>query len=259
LETQTGVRIQAPSDTFFDHKLWGLTQKLGHKNVNALIKESLALPSSPTSKAVLEALLNHETSFFRDPTAFRNIREVIIPDLISKNHNAKKLRIWSAACSWGQEAYSIAMTIAALNLGHHGWDFDILASDCSHRCVESARSGRFSQLQLNRGLPAKLLIQHFEREGVAWRARPALRKMLRFQILNLIEPWPFAAPFDLILIRNVLVYFSPRHRADTLVRLRRLLRPGGVIVFGQSEGLLDLGEGFELVSTRTFNFSRRRE
>lgn len=183
---------------------------------------------------VVEAMTINETSFFRDVHPFQALRQHIVPELLGSRPRA--LDFWCAAAATGQEPYSLAMMMAD--------DFPavpaprILATDLNRKVLAKAAAGRYSQLEVNRGLPAKALVQHFSQHGRDWVLGGRIRHMVTFRELNLAEPWPHLGPFDLILLRNVLIYFDDATRADVVTRAVRLLRPGGYLMMGSAETAL---------------------
>src|SRR5262249_31148542 len=150
---------------------------------------------------------------------------------------SRRIRIWSAACSTGQEAYSIAMTVVGRVPQLAGWDIAIKGTDLSTTVLEQARSGRYSQLEVNRGLPAPLLIRHFDRTGAEWTVKQELRAMTTFTPMNLARAWP-AETFDVLFLRNVLIYFDKDTKSEILARAHRALSPDGYLFLGAAETLL---------------------
>lgn len=186
---------------------------------------------------VVEALTTNETSWFRDSVPFMALKNHILPALGSD------VRIWSAACSTGQEPYSIAMTLQDTTVPR----FSILGTDLNGAVLDQARSGRYSQLEVNRGLPAPMLVKHFERAGAAWQVRPELRRAVTFRQHNLLQPLPEPGGFDVIFLRNVLIYFDLPTKRDILGRLRRRLRPGGFLVLGAAETTVGIDPAWDRV------------
>jgi chemotaxis protein methyltransferase CheR len=191
-------------------------------------------------RKALDALTINETSWFRDQTPYQAFTEQMLPRLLESRAAARRLRIWSAACSSGQEAYSIAML-----LDQHlppGWTAEILATDVSTAMLERVRAGRYSQVEMNRGLPATTLVKYFTRAGTEWEVSPELRRMVRVQHLNLADAYAFTAigTYDLVLLRNVLIYFDPATKYDVLRRMRPHVAPDGYLLLGSSETTLDM-------------------
>jgi chemotaxis protein methyltransferase CheR len=198
--------------------------------------------------AVIDALLNNETSFFRDASAFRVIGSELLPRLAEARAKEKRLRIWSAACSTGQEVWSLAMLFAENAARWEGWTIDILGTDLSRSAIEKARDGLYTQFEVQRGLPIRQLMTFFDQvldEG--WRVRtpiPGIR--VSFTRHNLIGPAPVGGPYDLILCRNALLYFSAERRRDVLDRLRKAIAPDGALMLGAGETPTGICECFEV-------------
>lgn len=186
---------------------------------------------------VVEALTTNETSWFRDSVPFTALKNHIVPTLGSD------VRIWSAACSTGQEPYSIAMTLRDTTVPR----YSILATDLNNAVLEQARAGRYSQLEVNRGLPAPMLVKHFERIGAAWQVRQDLRNAVTFRQHNLLHPLPEVGSFDVIFLRNVLIYFDLPTKRDILARLRQRLRPGGYLILGAAETTVGIDPAWDRV------------
>jgi len=193
--------------------------------------------------AIVEALTTNETSWFRDPGVFEGLRTELLPRLQSVRSLHHQLRFWSAAASTGQEVYSLAMVLAdSLEPGRR---HQILATDISNEVLERAKTGRYSQLEMNRGLPATALVKHFQREGAAWRVNDRLAAMTTFRQHNLVRPWPMMGQFDVVLLRNVLIYFDLPTKRQVLASVRRVLAPGGYLYLGASETTMGVDDAWE--------------
>lgn len=187
---------------------------------------------------IVDAMTTNETSFFRDAQAFTTLERTVLPDLVARRGAERRLRIWSAACSTGQEPYSVAMLLTDGFPQLAGWDVQILATDLSDVALEHARAGRYSQQEVNRGLPAQRLVRHFERDGMTWVLRDRIRRLVTFQRLNLSAAWPALPATDLVLLRNVLIYFAVPTRQTVLERVTGVLRPDGWVLLGAAESTL---------------------
>ena len=199
---------------------------------------------SELSLDVIDTLLNNETSFFRDGSAFAQIGEVILPRLAARRQHDKRLRIWSAACSTGQEAYSLAMLFAEQGERWQGWKIEILGSDISRTAIKQARGGLYTQFEVQRGLPIRHLVSWFDPVlDQGWRAKPQLSSLVCFSRHNLLGPPP-AGRFDLILCRNALLYFSPERRHQLLEGLSLAIAPDGVLLLGAGETALGISNRF---------------
>jgi chemotaxis protein methyltransferase CheR len=199
-------------------------------------------------RKVLDAMMNNETWFFRDHLPFEALRRVIIPELMAERAVPRRLTFWSAASSSGQEAYSIAMTIAEEFGGLPGWTISILGTDISTAILERARAGRYSQLEINRGLPAKYLTKYFKREGTDWVISPEIRRMVEFREIILTEPWRTLPKFDVIFFRNVLIYFEVEKKREIFGRIVTALKPDGYLMLGAAETTYGLCDSFARVT-----------
>ena len=174
--------------------------------------------TSPLHDQVIDALTTNETTFFRDFNPFESLRVTVLPELVARKRHTRTLAVWSAGCSSGQEPYSIAMTIRESFPELLSWQLTILGTDISPTVLDRASEGRYGQLEVNRGLPAHLLVRHFTRAGMEWEIEEPIRRMVRFQRHNLVAEWPVLPPFDLILMRNVMIYFDPETKRRVLAR-----------------------------------------
>jgi chemotaxis protein methyltransferase CheR len=199
--------------------------------------------SGPMNDDIVDAMTTNETSFFRDIHPFNTLREEVIPRLIEARRDSRTLRILSGAASTGQEAYSVAMLLHRTFRELSGWDISILGTDISREATARARSGRYTQLEVNRGLPAAML-RYFHQEGREFVIDPDLRAMTEFRELNLVAPWPILPQQDVVLMRNVLIYFDTPTKQAILERIREVLAPDGVLFLGASETTLGLHAGF---------------
>ena len=197
---------------------------------------------------VVQALTTNETSFFRDVHPFEALRDELLPRAISARGRAS---VWCAAASTGQEPYSIAMLAAD---GFPAADISILGTDLSRDVLARARDGLFSQLEVNRGLPAPLLVRHFERVGTRWRVGADIRRRVQFRQLNLARPWPVLPRMDVVMLRNVLIYFDKAARTAVLAQLARVLAPDGALVLGGSETTYGIADGWKRVQLGRASF-----
>ncbi len=192
-------------------------------------------------------MVTTESSFFRDHHPFEALRNVVLPDLINRRRPERSLNIWCAASSHGQEPYSIAILLRDHFPELAGWKVTLLASDLSREVLARAREGRYNQIEVNRGLPAALLLKHFEQHGTDWQLKLPVRHMVEFQEINLARPWPALPRMDLVLIRNVMIYFDVETKKDILARLASLLRPDGYLVLGGAETTINLNGSYRRV------------
>lgn len=211
-------------------------------------------PASPGKRYVqdvIDALMVGETYFFRRPSTFEDLRLSVLPSLIEKRQLQQRLRIWSAACSFGQEPYSIVMTLATYFPDvFRSWDVVIMASDISHKAIERAKAGRFTEWETSRGLEAEVRDRYFTKESDSWVARDEIRRPIRFCHFNLVGSntnIPYR-PFDLVLLRNVLIYFDIEKKRQILSKIRNDVLDDGFLLLGESETLLGLDSHFQISS-----------
>ncbi len=186
------------------------------------------------AKAV-DAMTTNETSFFRDVHPFMTLRKHILPEIIARKETEKTLNIWCAAASSGQEPYTIAMILKEYFPALADWSVSILATDISEEMLARCRKGVFSKLEVNRGLPAPLLIKYFQQNGADWQIKDVLKDVIDFRPLNLIAPWPLIPRMDIVFIRNVLIYFDVKTKQDILTNIRKNMDPEGYLFLGGAE------------------------
>jgi chemotaxis protein methyltransferase CheR len=228
--------------------LSSLLRERGIASLDELITILVMGKEPSLSQQVVEALLNNETYFFRDRTPFDQIQQVILPRLQELRGAERRIRIWSAGCSTGQEVYSLAMMFADEPMKWVGWTIDILGTDVSEACVNRARSGSYSQFEVQRGLGVTQMIKWFEETADGWRALEGLRKNVRFQVHNLLEPVPHPGQFDIVLCRNVLLYLNADKKRLAFDRLASAMAPDGLFVMGAGETVI--GQTERLVADR---------
>jgi chemotaxis protein methyltransferase CheR len=241
---QAAIVLDRGKEYLVESRLRPLAEKAGFASLGALVDTMMSKPSLHLEAKVIEAMTTNETSFFRDAHPFEALMSVVLPEAIKANADAKRLRIWCGASSTGQEPYTIAMV-----LRHHfpqlnDWDVKILCTDLSEEVLVRTREGKYSQLEVNRGLPAQMLVRWFSQHGVSWQAKPELRDLLDVRPLNLVGAWPLMGPFDVVFLRNVLIYFAPEDKAKVLGRVAAALKPGGALFLGAAETTLGMSSAF---------------
>lgn len=228
-------------------RLLPVARQHGLASVEGLVAALRTTPFGDLHLRTVEAIATTETSFFRDLHPFNALRDEVLPRLIRRRQSSRSLVIWSAACSSGQEPYSVAMLIREHFPQLLDWNVQILASDLSRTMLERGHDGVYQQHEVNRGLPARLLVRHFRQHGGRWHATPELRRMVRFFHQNIIRDWTMVPQVDLLLMRNVLIYFDVEDRRTILARTRRHLRDDGYLLLGSAETTLNLDERFRRV------------
>jgi len=231
-----------------ESRLTPLAYQEGMESAQNLLAHIRRSAPSVLHRKVLDAMMNNETWFFRDHLPFELLHRVILPELVAERSAVRRLSLWSAASSSGQEAYSIAMMIAEEFEGFPGWSISILGTDLSSAIIERARSGRYSQLEVNRGLPAKYLAKYFTHQGSEWVLSSAIRNMVEFRELNLTVPWSDLPRFDAVFMRNVLIYFEVEKRREIFARLHSAMKPDGYLLLGGAETTFGLSSAFARIT-----------
>ncbi|MEA3541511.1 MAG: protein-glutamate O-methyltransferase CheR [Pseudomonadota bacterium] len=243
LEARTGQILSEGRAWRMETALRPVLRAHGLEDMEALAAKLLRKTDAALEKAVIEALLNNESSFFRDLQLFDMLQSQILPHLHETRPN-RVLRIWSAGCSTGQEVYSLAIQLRNAWSRWNGWQIEILATDISGRAIEQAKSGIYSQMDVQRGLAIGDLIKWFEPHGDDWRASPELRRMIDFRQDNLFDAREPSGEYDLLLCRNVLLYFTPERRQAVLKLLGQHSHAGSVLLLGAGETVIGQGDDF---------------
>ncbi len=245
---RSALVLEQGKEYLVESRLDALALQEGFPSIQRLIESLSSDSSCDLQRKVVEAMVTNETSFFRNIQSFELLRTVVIPELLVRRAPARSLNLWCAASSGGQEPYSVAMLIREHFPSLAAWTVHFIASDISRPVLERARAGLFSQLEVNRGLPAALLVKYFQKRGDDWQIHESIRRMVKFQEVNLVMPWPSLPSMDIIFMRNVLIYFDLETRTSVLGHVHRLLRPDGYLFLGGSETTMGLDEGFETLS-----------
>ena len=244
LEARTGQQLTMSRRWRIETALAALLRERGIPTLDELITILVMGREPSLATQVVEALLNNETYFFRDRTPFDLLSKSCLPKLI-QTRQSKRLRIWSAGCSTGQEAYSLAMLFAEDPVRWAGWTIDILGTDVSECAVRRAREGVYTQFEVQRGLGITQMIRWFEECDDGWRAVEPLRRMVRFQVQNLLEPAPHPGQFDIVLCRNVLLYLNSERRGLVFDRIAGAMEPDGWLMLGAGETVIGQTKRFE--------------
>jgi chemotaxis protein methyltransferase CheR len=243
---QSANLIDPSRNALFDTRLTPIARLAGASNLGDFISILKAGRPAHLHRAVAEAMTVNETSFFRDMQTFEMLRGVILPSLMQEKRTERRLRIWSAASSTGQEAYSLAMLIVENFPELAQWDVKIVGTDISRQVVDYAQKARYRRLEVNRGLPARLLVKYLVRDGEEWEVCEQVRQMCSFQYANLCAPMLQLPEFDLVLLRNVLLYFSQHDRRILFTDVHRKMTPTGYLLLGNAEQAEDSTNLFEV-------------
>lgn len=242
LEARTGQQIAANRTWRIETALKPLLRGQGLHSLDALVAALAADPGGPLAELVVDALLNQETSFFRDAAVLDQVADAVAA--MQAAAPDRRVRIWSAGCSTGQEPLSLSLLFVERGLAPPGQEPEIVASDISQAALARGRSGRYSQFEIQRGLSVHRMVEWFDNVGGDWVARPALVRRVQFRQQNLTADPPPPGRFDIILCRNVLLYFTPETRMRVFETLAAAIRPGGLLVLGAGETVIGLTDQF---------------
>lgn len=243
---RSAIVLEANKSYLVESRLSPVARECGLDTIERLIEKLQEPNAQGLTQKVVDAMTTNETSFFRDLHPFQALKTTILPNLIKARSSERVLNIWSNACSSGQEVYSIAMMIQESFPELGGWKVRLIASDLSTKILEKAKTGLFTQTEINRGLPMPLLLKYFSKQGIQWKLNDEIRSMVEFRPINLIETFPTAINrMDIVFLRNVLIYFSPETKSAILNRVRASLRNDGCLFLGGSETTMNLNVKFE--------------
>ena len=247
VKDRSAIVIDSGKEYLAEARLAPLARDTEFESLEELFEHLRHTAPGPLHERVVEAMINKETSFFRDIHPFECFRTQILPELIRRRQAERTLCLWCSASSSGQEPYSIAMILREHTPRLSGWNVRLIASDISEEMLERARTGFYSRSEINRGLRARALVEYFEQEGERWRLKNDIRQMVEFRRINLVGRWPHLPRFDVVFMRNVLIYFDVETKKEILRKVRGLLRPDGYLFLGGSETTLNLDDAFERV------------
>ena len=239
---RSSIDLQPGKEYLVESRLAPLVRDGGDADMNALMTR-LRHGDERLVAAVVDAMTTNETSWFRDGYPFEAFTRTLLP-MVAANAPGAAVNVWSAACSSGQEAYSLGMLMLEWLATQPGRTARIYGTDISSSMVERARAGVYSQLEVNRGLPARYLVQHFDQHGREWVVKESLRSLTRFEHGNLTRPQPAVPQCDVVFLRNVLIYFDVDTKRQVIQQVRRSLKPGGFLVLGGAESALNLDDSF---------------
>lgn len=239
---ESGIVLDETKRYLIESRLLPIVKKERLNTLNDLCTLLRAVDANGLRRQVVEAMTTNETLFFRDVTAFDALRKTVLPQLIERRRNVKTLSFWSAAASSGQEAYSLAMML--LEMGLESWNIQILGTDLNSQILDRARTGRYMQIEVNRGLPARYLVKYFERVGLEWQLKDEVRRMVEFKTFDLRQSMRGMGPFDIVFCRNVLIYFDTETKKKILGEIHRILPDNGLLLLGAAETTINLDSRF---------------
>jgi chemotaxis protein methyltransferase CheR len=243
LKERSGLDLSADKQYLVESRLAPLARRAGLAGIAELVQKMKGSAETLTSE-VVEAMTTNETFFFRDKIPFDHMKETVLPALIQARAARRSLRIWCAACSTGQEPYSLAMLIKETS-SLAGWRTEILATDLSQAVLEKSKAGIFSQFEVQRGLPIQMLVKYFKQNGELWQLNADIRAMVQHRQLNLLQDFSHLGTFDVIFCRNVLIYFDQDTKASIFERISRQLEADGVLALGAAESVVGITDTFK--------------
>ncbi len=250
LRERSGLVLSAEKQYLAESRLLPVARKRGLTLLTDLVAELKARPNCNMAVEVVEAMTTNETFFYRDKIPFENFRALMMPALISAREREKRIRIWCAACSSGQEPYSLAMALKEMGPAIAGYRIEIIATDLSGEVLERAKEGLYSQFEVQRGLPIQQLLQHFGQVGDRWQISPSIRAMIQFRTLNLLNDFSPLGTFDVVFCRNVLIYFDQETKVGVLNRIAKQVPDDGYVVLGAAETVVGLTDALKPLPDR---------
>lgn len=246
LKEKSGLVINESKNYLLESRLNPIAKEWGLDDINGLVQKMRSFPDPKLVQAVVEAMTTNETMFFRDNNPFDRFIETVLPVLAKRRDGAKKIRIWSCACSSGQEPYTLAMLLKENAAKMPGWNFEIIGTDISSEIVAQARKGEFSQFEVQRGLPINLLMKYFQQDNERWLIKDDIKRMVQFKEFNLLDNMMSMGQFDVIFCRNVLIYFDEETKSNIMDRLAKQMPNDGFLFLGAAETVLGLSDSFKV-------------
>ena len=249
VKEKSGLSLPGDKHYLVESRLLPVARESGINDLTSLIAELRRPEALGLRNAVVEAMTTNESFFFRDKVPFEHFTNVMMPHLLNARAAKRHLRIWCAAASTGQEPYSLAMCLQEMGAKLAGWRIEILGTDISTQALDRAKIGRYTQFEVQRGLPPHMLAKYFthlqDGAGDTWEIKPAIRSMVTYQKFNLLDPFAALGMFDIVFCRNVLIYFDPQTKTDVLDRLARIVAPDGFMLLGAAETVVGLTDAFQ--------------
>ncbi len=248
VRTRSAIVLEPEKAYLVHSRLEPLAKSEGLASLTKLVKKLRSAPYGVLHKKVVEAMTTNETSFFRDLNPFQALREHVLPEIIACKGVSKRLNMWCGASSSGQEPYSVMFTIYEHFPEIKDWMLQYIATDISEGMLAKCREGKYSQLEVNRGLPAPLLTKYFVKKGMGWQVNEDIRRRIDFKPMNLAGPWLPFPTMDIVFLRNVMIYFDTATKKQILANIRKILDPNGYLFLGGSESTMNLDDHYERVA-----------
>jgi chemotaxis protein methyltransferase CheR len=250
LKERSGLALSGDKQYLVESRLLPVARRVGASGLSELIEKMKAADGEDLAVDVVEAMMTNESLFFRDKIPFEHFRETIMPALLNARASQRRIRIWCAAASGGQEPYSLAMALKEMGSLLAGWRIEILATDLSQEVLEKAKAGIYSQFEVQRGLPIQMLVKYFTQIGEMWQIAPEIRSMIQYRPFNLLHDFGQFGRFDVVFCRNVLIYFDQPTKIGVLDRMAKVIEPDGYLVMGAAETVIGLTTSFKPIADK---------
>jgi chemotaxis protein methyltransferase CheR len=247
LKERSGLVLSSDKQYLIESRLMPVARQEGLDTISALVAKLKTPLGRSAGERVVEAMTTNESFFFRDKTPFDLFSNVMLPQMMEARKSQRKIRIWCAAASTGQEPYSLAMILKDMGLKASSFRFEIIGTDISREVLERAKTGTYSQFEVQRGLPIQMLLDNFTQKGDVWEISSAIRQMVQFRPLNLFDNFSSLGTFDIVFIRNVLIYFEQAAKVEILERVAKQMAPDGYMVLGAAETVVGLTDAFKAI------------
>lgn len=247
LKERSGLMLTSDKVYLLESRLTPIARQQGFENLDGLVQKLRVSRGGALAESVTEAMTTNESFFFRDTTPFELFKSYVLPVMRTNRATQRRMRIWCAAASTGQEPYSLAIILKELSAQWAGWNIEIIGTDLSSEVLDKAQAGLYSQFEVQRGLPIQMLMKYFKQEGDLWRINQDIRSMVKYRTFNLLEPYQALGTFDVIFCRNVLIYFDQPTKGGVLDRMRRQLADDGTLFLGAAETVLGITDKFKPV------------
>lgn len=259
LKTKSGLVLSDEKQYLVESRLLPVARRAGLAGLSDLIAAIQKPAATQLASDVVEAMTTNESFFFRDKTPFDHFKDAMLPALLKARTGRRRIKIWCAAASTGQEPYSLAMCLKEAGSKVAGWSVDILGTDLSAEVLEKARNGVYSQFEVQRGLPIQMLLKYFAQKGELWQINPDLRAMVQWRKFNLLDSFAAIGEQDIVYCRNVLIYFDQPTKIDILQRIAKLMPEDGYLVLGAAETVVGLTDAFQPVPERRGLYQRKMD
>ena len=249
LKERSGLVVTTDKSYLLESRLMPLARQRNLKGIEEIIAR-MRTRDEKLIRDVTEAMTTNESFFFRDTKPFDQFRDIVLPQIMAARASKKSIRIWSAACSSGQEAYSLSMLLKEAGGALNGWKIEIVGTDISMEMLEKAKAGLYSQFEVQRGLPIQFLVKYFKKKDESWQIDPALRAMVQFREFNLLQDMKLLGQFDIVFCRNVLIYFDQPTKARVLANIAKQMPEDGILYLGGAETVLGVTDSFKPVANQ---------